>query len=83
MNNAIVEVRPDGDGGWKVTEIRTIDGHDNLQRPLARFRLKRNAVLVGRGAAWALHCDLHVTDRKGRYTTEAASFGHDPKEVKG
>ena len=69
--NAAIEVCPDADGGWKVTEYT---GQANTPRILYRSRTKRTAVLVGRGAALTWKCDLRVKDRKGRYTRESTSY---------
>lgn len=77
-----IEVGPDGSGGWRVV------AHYHSQpfvtnRLLGRYRLKRTAVLVGRGAAMALHTELRVKNRKGQYTKAAASHGNDPRRSKG
>lgn len=68
--NAAIEVCPDADGGWKVTEYTG----QASNRVLYRSRTKRPAVLVGRGAALTWKCELRVKDRKGRYTRESTSY---------
>lgn len=82
----IVEVAPE-DGGWKVTIIRKWLGRTTVVRTesevITHRRRKRSAVLVAMGAAKALRCELHVKNRQGRYTAAAASFGRDPRNVKG
>lgn len=50
---------------------------------LSHRRRKSSAVLVGTGAAMALKCELRVKNRKGQYTTAAASFGGDSPRRRG
>lgn len=83
MRNTIsVEVAPDGWGGWKVTLIH-VRPHDTTQEILVRTRLKRSARKIGRYYAKRYTCELRVKNRKGQYTTDAASFGNDPRRSKG
>jgi hypothetical protein len=65
------------DGPWPFAERRL------ATRVISHRRRKSSAVLVGTGAAMALRCELRVKNRKGRYTTAAASFGGDSSRRNG
>jgi hypothetical protein len=69
-------------GKWRVT-LYGKNGATRVENVLAFTRLKRSAFLIGTGAAKALEVELRVTDRKGRYTDEAASYGNDPESTSG
>ena len=82
MKNDIVsiEVLPDSKGGWRI------DGHyqsGGEVKVFGHYRLKRNALLIGRGVAMGLGAELRVKNRKGQYTSAAASFGNDRRDRKG
>lgn len=79
-----VEVAPEP-GGYKVSVIRTYDnGRDPEVEVLTHRRRRTRAKLVGQGAAMALHCEFKFhSQRTGRYTTEAASYGNDRRDRKG
>lgn len=72
-----VEVGPEAGGGWVVTVFT--EPADVLHHS----RTKRAALLIGTGAAKALRCELKVKNRKGQYTTQAASYGPDPRRSRG
>lgn len=86
MSNISVEVAPEP-GGWKVSRIETWIGRADSARKqvdvLTHRRRKKTAMLVGTGAAMALGCELRVKNKRGEYTTEGSSFGHDRRDVKG
>lgn len=50
---------------------------------VAKTRFKRDAVLVAQGVAKVLLVELRVTNRKGQYTKDAASYGNDPSNIPG
>ena len=74
-----VEVRVEP-GGWSVTVHYKQPVEPRL---LHHFRLKASAKMYARGVADVLGVELRVTDRKGRYTAEAASCGNDPRDIPG
>ena len=74
-----VEVRVEP-GGWTVTVHYKQPVEPRL---LHHFRLKASAKIYARGVADVLGTELRVTDRKGRYTAEAASYGNDPRDIPG
>lgn len=73
-----IEVAPEP-GGWTVTEF--VD--EGVNRVLTHRRRKRSAVLIGTGAAMLAKVELRVKNRRGEYTTEAASYGNDSPRRKG
>lgn len=83
----LVEVLPDGNGGWKVEAHWNGIGDKAL---VHRSRWQRSAETWARGFCTAVGsrpetygpCELNIKNRKGRIRAKD-SFGTDPWQIKG
>lgn len=78
-----VEVTPDTkNGGWRV-DIHYENSDTHGSRSLGYYRFKRTAKKQARELAQQWKVEMRVKNKKGQYTSEAASYGNDPRRSKG
>lgn len=69
--------------GWMAVAYGKNDEDRHENKILKKTRWKIDAMLVAEGAARVLEVELRVSNRKGRYTNEARSYGNDPRDIPG